>query len=164
MPLIFGSTTIDECKFVQNNTTTDITEIYYKSSQNAQPVLVWQKVQTSWHTTFSGDNQEFITPDGTYHEVWFSNLGTVPSGTQKVRASGSIYTFDDSSQTTYNSVSFSQVEIGSSWTYVVQIQDTGGSSEIIMRNNNGTIQAVVRGTCYYPYIQVGQITLIEALY
>ena len=122
-------------------------------------------VAGGWHTTFSGDSEEFITPDGAYHEVSLTGLGTVPASATRVRISGSLYSFDDSTQQPYTVIPFSEVEIATgSWTTVAQLQDTGGSSELIAGRFGNNIQVVVRGTCYFPLVHIGQITKVEAYY
>lgn len=119
----------------------------------------------SWHTEFSGDSEEYITPDGSYHEVALTGLGSIPSQATSVRVSGSIINFDDSSQTVANQTIFTEFTLTSGqWNYVAQLQDAGGSSELIVYWTGTNIQAVIRGTCYYPYIHIGQITKIEAYY
>jgi len=122
-------------------------------------------VGQEWRTTFSGDNEEYIEPDGTYHEISFSNLGSIPQDAQQVRITGSLYDFDDSSQTIYNQVNFTNTTLTEGqWVQVAELQDTGGTSELLVMWNGTSISATLKGTCYYPYVHVGQITLIEAYY
>ena len=165
MPLIFGTTSIEKSFFVQGGVTTELTKIYYKENLSATPILVWNKTSASWHTIFSGSNEEYIEPDGVYHEVSFTNLGVVPSGAQQVRVTGSLYNFDDSSQTIYNQITFIETTLTKGqWVQVAELQDTGGTSELIMGVFGNNVEAIIRGTCNYPYVHVGQITLIEAYY
>lgn len=166
MPLIFGTANIENSFFVQGGVTTELTKIYYKENLSATPILVWNKTSASWHTIFSGSNEEYIEPDGVYHEVSFANLGVVPSGAQQVRVSGSIFIFDEDSQTIDTEVSFNQAAIAEgTWTKVAEIQDANrDTSELIMGVFGNNVEAIIRGTCNSPYVHVGQITLVEAYY